>query len=42
MEEEMDKGNKCSRTQVLKHKTKTFINHSHNQIKDKHTDVLTW
>jgi hypothetical protein len=29
-------------TQVFQQRTNTFSNHSHNQIKDQHTDVLTW
>ena len=32
----------CSTTQVLQHRTNTFKNHSHNYIKDQHTDVFTW
>jgi hypothetical protein len=33
---------KCSTTQVFQQRTNTFSNHSHNQIKDQHTDVFTW
>jgi hypothetical protein len=32
----------CSTTQVFQQRTNTFSNHSHNQIKDQHTDVFTW
>jgi hypothetical protein len=32
----------CSKTQVFQQRMNTFSNHSHNQIKDQHTDVLTW
>jgi hypothetical protein len=32
----------CSTTQVFQQRMNTFSNHSHNQIKDQHTDVLTW
>jgi hypothetical protein len=35
-------GHKCSTTQVFQQRTNTFSNHSHNQIKDQHTDVFTW
>jgi hypothetical protein len=39
-EEEYEK--KCSTTQVFQKRMNTFSNHSHNQIKDQHTDVFTW
>jgi hypothetical protein len=32
----------CLTTQVFQQRTNTFSNHSHNQIKDQHTDVFTW
>jgi hypothetical protein len=32
----------CSTTQVFQQRTNAFSNHSHNQIKDQHTDVFTW
>jgi hypothetical protein len=32
----------CSTTQVFQQRMNTFSNHSLNQIKDQHTDVLTW
>jgi hypothetical protein len=32
----------CSTTHVFQQRTNTFSNHSHNQIKDQHTDVFTW
>jgi hypothetical protein len=32
----------CSTTQVFQQRMNTFSNHSHNQIKDQHTDVFTW
>jgi hypothetical protein len=32
----------CSTTQVFQQRKNTFSNHSHNQIKDQHTDVFTW
>jgi hypothetical protein len=31
-----------STTQVFQQRMNTFSNHSHNQIKDQHTDVFTW
>jgi hypothetical protein len=35
-------GHMCSTTQVFQKRTNTFSNHSHNQIKDQHTNVFTW
>ena len=33
---------KCSTTQVFQQRTNTLNNHPHKQIKDHHTDLLTW
>jgi hypothetical protein len=32
----------CSTTQLFQQRANTFSNHSHNQIKDQHTDVFRW
>jgi hypothetical protein len=32
----------CSTTHIIQQRTNTFSNHSHNQIKDQHTNVFTW
>jgi hypothetical protein len=32
----------CSTKQVIQQRMNTFSNQSHNQIKDQHTDILTW
>jgi hypothetical protein len=32
----------CSTTQVFQKRNNTFSNHSHNQIKYQHNDVLMW
>ena len=32
----------CSTTQVFQQRMNTFSNHSHNQIKDQHTNVFMW
>jgi hypothetical protein len=34
--------NICSTTRVFQQRTNTFSNHSHNWIKDQHTDVFMW